>query len=146
MAVFLRVALIATAAFIVVEAIPLAWFNFVLCWAIIVAAAYQYPHMILARVQAMSSSVGFAVGMGATIGAIVNFAGMSGALVLHLVFVGMSGVTHAHDRAADTSTMLNSFSVVGDLFQIAGAPFVGAALGAIGGLIGGSTIPRPGRV
>jgi len=34
MPVFLRVTLIATAAFIVVEAIPLAWFNFVLCWVI----------------------------------------------------------------------------------------------------------------
>ena len=50
---FLRVTLIAVVAFIVVEAIPLAWFNFVLCWTIIVGAAYQYPHLILAKVQAM---------------------------------------------------------------------------------------------
>jgi hypothetical protein len=138
MPVFLRVTLIATAAFIVVEAIPLAWFNFVLCWVIIAGAAYQYPHLILGKVQAMSSSVGFAVGMGAAIGAIVNTIGMCGALVLHVVFGALG--------AANTTGVLNSVSAVGDLFQVAGAPFVGAALGAIGGLVGGSTIPRTSQV
>lgn len=142
---FLRVTLIATVAFIVVEAIPLAWFNFVLCWVIIAGAAYQYPHLILGKVQAMSSSVGFAVGMGAAIGAIVNTVGMCGALVLHVVF-GALGAANPHDATANTTGVLNSVSAVGDLVQVAGAPFVGAALGAFGGLVGGSTIPRTSQV
>jgi len=142
MTVFLRVTAIATIAFVVVEALPLAWFNVVLCWAIIVIAAYRYPHMILDKVQAMSSAVGFAVGMGAAIGAIINFAGMCGALILHTIVVGISGAAHAHDSSLDAGTTLNAFSAVGDLFQVAGSPFVGATLGAIGGLVGGSTVPR----
>ena len=142
---FLRVTLIAVVAFIVVEAIPLAWFNFVLCWTIIVGAAYQYPHLILAKVQAMSSAVGFAVGMGAAIGAIVNFVGMFGALVLHFSLFGASAMAHAHDANPGTNTVPYLPSAVGDLFQIVGAPFVGAVLGAIGGLVGGSTIPRGSR-
>jgi hypothetical protein len=142
MTVFLRVTIIATIAFVVVEALPLAWLNFVLCWAIIVIAAYRYPHMILAKVQAMSSSVGFAVGMGGAIGAIVNFAGMCGALILHFAFFGSVMAAHAHDTNPDARTIATSFSVVADFFQIAGAPFVGALLGAFGGLVGGSTVPR----
>lgn len=100
--------------------------------------------MILGKVQAMSSSVGLAVGMGA-IGAIVNFVGMCCAFVLHVIFLGVSGAAHAHQANPDANTLLNGVSAVGDLFQLAGSPFLGAVLGALGGLVGGSTVPRVSR-
>ncbi len=141
MNVFLRVVLYATVAFGVVEVLPLAWFNFVLCWIVVVMAAYRYPHMILARVQTMSSAVGFSVGMGAAIGAIVNTAGMCIALVFHTIF---AAGTAAHDSTVASIGIMNGFSALGDFMEVVGAPFVGAVLGLIGGLIGGSTVPKSG--
>ena len=142
MNVFIRIVLIASGAFIVVEAIPLAWFNFVLCWSIIIVAAYVYPHHLIDKVQAMSSSVGFAVGMGAAIGALVNTLGMIGAFVVHSIFFGLAATAHRPD---EFGALAGSASAVGDMMQLVGAPFWGAALGAVGGLVGGSTIPRGSR-
>jgi hypothetical protein len=146
MPVFLRFAAVGSAAFLVVELIPLAWFNFVLCWAIVIGAAYQYPHLILSKVQAMSSSVGFAVGMGAALGAIINFCGMLGALILHSIVFALAahGMNVAHPTDADeVGSLAGSMGVAGDFLQLLGAPVWGAVLGAVGGLVGGSTIPKP---
>jgi len=145
MTAFIRITLLSTAAFIVVEALPLAWFNFILCWVIVVGAAYRYPHLIIAKVQAMSSAVGYSIGLGAAIGALVNTLGMCGALLVHLI-LGATGATIQNDATANAGGVLSGISAIGDMFQIVGAPFVGALLGVTGGLVGGSTVPRSGAV
>jgi hypothetical protein len=137
--IFIRVVLFGTISFGIIEILPLAWLNFVFAWIIVVGAAYRYPHLILNRVQTMSSAVGFSAGMGLAIGAIINTLGVILTLLFHSLFAASS---LAHNSAGHSIGALNGISAVGDLFQIFGAPFVGAILGLIGGLIGGSTVPK----
>ncbi len=141
MRAFSRLLLIGTIAFIVAQALPLAWLNFALCWAIIIAVAYRYPHFIPLKVQAMNSPVGFAVGMGAALGALINTVGMCCAFLLHLL-TGAIEIANTNSSTAQTAGVFSGITAAADLFQIFGAPFLGAVLGAVGGLIGGSTMPR----
>jgi hypothetical protein len=139
---FWRVVIFATIVFIVADLLPLAWLNFVACWAVVVVAAYRYPHLNLGKVQAMSSSVGYGLGMGAAIGAIVNTVGVLGAFVGH-AFIGGLGVAAGHSSGvAATAGLANSVSALGEFFQLFSAPVWGAILGLIGGLVGGSTVPK----
>lgn len=83
MNVFLRYALFATLAFSLVNLMPLWFISSIACWLIVVLAAYRYPHAILERVQHMSSAVGFSLGAGAGMGAIVNTLGVLVAFAVH---------------------------------------------------------------
>jgi hypothetical protein len=57
----------------------------------------------------------------------------------------MIASTNGAATVTEENLRFSTYSAVGDLFQVAGSPFVGAALSAIGGLVGGSTIPRASR-
>jgi hypothetical protein len=148
---FLRVFAIATLAFVVVAILPLFFISTLLCWAIVVIAGWRYPLSMLEKVQQMSNPTGYAVGMGALMGGAVNFVGVIVMVIYSVIVVGVSAlhspaiVPGHHSPAADAAAMNGVGHMVGTMGWIVeaiGAPFWGAILGAFGGLIGGSQVPK----
>lgn len=145
---FWRIFLIATAAFVILKMLPLFFLGTLLCWVIVVAAGWKYPLSITEKIQTMSSPTGYSIGMGALMGAAVNFSGVIVMLVWSVVWMAV-GATAAHAAAANhhgdalaASSLMAGVGAVGWFVSAFGAPFWGAALGALGGLIGGSQVPK----
>ncbi|TAM62438.1 hypothetical protein EPN52_00695 [bacterium] len=139
---FFRVLLIALAAFFVASRLPLLFVDSLLCWAIIIVAAWKYPQLVGQKMQQISSPVGYAVGMGALLGAAVNFGGVLANLLWHVIAGSMAASLASQNGLAAGAAITNGFGAFGDLFQTFSAPFWGALLGVVGGLIGGATIPK----
>lgn len=148
---FFRVFAIATLAFVVVAILPLFFISTLLCWTIVVVAGWRYPLAMLERIQRMSNPTGYAVGMGALMGAAVNLVGVIVMVIYSTIVVGISAshspviVPGQHSAAADAAAMSGVGHMVGAMswtVEAIGAPFWGAILGAFGGLIGGSQVPK----
>ncbi|NNM91788.1 MAG: hypothetical protein HKL92_00445 [Candidatus Eremiobacteraeota bacterium] len=145
---FWRVFTVATVACVIVSALPLFFISTLLVWTIVAIAGWKYPQLLAGKVQGMSSPTGYAVGMGALMGASVNLAVVLVMIVWTLIWgsVVAGALAHAHQdmRGLQTATESIYAGMMGVTWLIAGffAPFVGAALGAFGGLIGGSQIPK----
>lgn len=149
MPIFLRISLVGLSAFFIVSRLPISIIGVLLCWGIVIFAAYYYPKQLSARVERMSSPVGYAVGMGLIMGAFINFGGV----LLNFIwacFAAMLAATIAAHSAdsniqagAGISTVFSGINAFGNFFELFGALFWGGFLGALGGLIGGSTMNRP---
>jgi hypothetical protein len=149
MPIFLRVSLAGLTAFFLVSRLPISIIGSLLCWGIVIFAAYYYPKQISARIERMSSPVGYAVGMGLLMGTAINFGGV----FLNFIWASFSAMlaasiaAHSADSnvqaGASVGTFISGINAFGSFLELFGAAFWGAFLGALGGLIGGSTMSRP---
>ena len=148
MPTFLKVALIGIGVFFVVSRLPLPFISSVICWVVITLAAYYYPKQIAEKVEQMSSPTGYAVGMGVLMGVAINTGGVLLNFIWDLCAASVAGVaagaSHNTDFASNAAAgaTIAGLGALGNLFLLFGAPIWGAALGALGGLIGGSTMKR----
>ncbi|HET9095127.1 MAG TPA: hypothetical protein VFN37_00575 [Candidatus Baltobacteraceae bacterium] len=147
MPAFWRVFTIATLAFVVLKILPLLFIGTLLCWAVVVAAGWKYPLSMTEKIQTMSSPTGYAIGMGALMGAAVNFAGVILMLIWSLIWVSIgagaaAAAAHNHNEALAATSFVAGLGALGWFFSAFTAPFWGAILGAFGGLIGGSQVPK----
>jgi hypothetical protein len=110
-----------------------------LCWSIVVVAAVLYPRQIAEKIDAMASAVGYSVGMGALLGVIINTIGV----LLGVIFLSALAASARHPGAEGVS-LFAGLGALGGIAVLFGAPFWGAVLGALGGLIGGSMHTRSG--
>lgn len=144
---FWRVFLVAILAFIFVSLIPVPFLSSLLAWGIVAAAGWQYPVQLGDKIQNMSSPTGYAIGMGALMGAAVNFVGVLVMVILSTIFAGIafSAASHAAHGVSDAAALGGigaGLGMMAWLISAVFAPFWGAALGALGGLIGGSQVPK----
>lgn len=148
---FLRIFLVATIAFVGVSVLPLFFISTLLCWAIVGIAGWRYPLEMIDKIKIMSSPTGYAIGMGALMGAAVNLAGvivmvMYTSAMLSMATSAARSVSSAGDSGSQAVTAgavgALGLGAMGWMLSAVAAPFWGAILGAFGGLIGGSQIPK----
>lgn len=93
----------------------------------------------------MSSPVGYATGIGALMGAAINLCGVIVLMIWSLIAFSTATTAAASGHAQAAASAGAGFAAVSALarfIELLGAPFWGAVLGAFGGLIGGSMVPR----
>ena len=83
----------------------------------------------------MKSPVGYGLGVGMLLGAVVNLAGV----VLNLIFYAIVLTSRTNSPIAGLGAVYGETS---NLFHLFIAPFVGAMFGLVGGLIGAASLPK----
>lgn len=107
-------------------------------WIVLIGMPVLWTRWSASSLITRQSPVGYAIGLGAVLGASIDLAGA----ILNTLFLALLSVS-----LASSSTLASAGAGVGAMFSLGHwviAPFVGGFLGALGGLIGGASLPRDG--
>ena len=134
---FLKTAIIATLGYFIAGRVP--FLHGVLGWIVLIGAPFLYVRW-KPSISAMTSPLGYSLGMGALIGAIANEAGTVLTILFEIlaVAIGAGGHTATSGLAVLGAGVGGAFALIHLLY----GPFVGAVLGLFGGLIAGSMLPK----
>ncbi|WP_053958365.1 hypothetical protein [Sulfobacillus thermosulfidooxidans] len=124
--------------YFIAERVPL--INGLVGWIVLISMPILWSRWNASALTSRESPVGYAVGIGVLVGALVDLIGA----ILNTIFLGIVTVLfqsmgNATGLAGATGAgLITTFSIVHWFI----APFVGGFLGALGGLIGGASLPR----
>lgn len=130
---FLKTIIVASLAYFVVGRVP--FLHGILGWIVLIGAPFLLVRWNT-EMASMTSPLGYSIGMGALVGAIANEAGTVLAIFFDLLVFGIGASSNG--LAGGTVAFGAGVGLTFELVHLLYGPFVGAVLGALGGLIAGS--------